>query len=194
MNMNLREADNHTSNFLAALGMTVVESWGYVLEVFLHRRFGHRYRDSRAGWGLCLLLFFALCWEGHDLSAFIWFSWAYLALNLLHKIGAGVRMMRGPLVHSNYTGWPIFKWTLPMLTEAQFKLWVEPPAIVLTGGLIAQASPPVGVFCVIAGFILFFKNADDHMRRWRRMVAINDSMIDSQITLERFRGQVGVLN
>lgn len=194
MNTNLREAESNAANFGAALVMIIVESWGYVLETFLHRRFGHKYMDSRAGWGLCLLLFFGVCWEGYDLGPFIWFSWAYLGCNLMHKIGAAIRMARGPMVHSHYTGWPLFKWTVPFFNEAQFKQWVEPVAVVVVGAVMAHASPPVGVFWIIAGLVLFIKNMDESMRRWHRTVAINDSMIDSQITLERFRGQVGILN
>ena len=190
--MNINENEGRESrDAVAAILLIVVESWAYVMETFLHRGFGHRYMESRAGWGLCVLLGFTLCWEEHDVGPLVWFAAMYFALNLLHRLGYAWRRFRRELVHSGYTGWPHLHFLAPRLDERQIKMWVEPPLAMLAGSFICAANQPLGVFILIGGFILFGKNGNERDRDWQRVVAINDSLIESQLATERFRGVAG---
>lgn len=193
MNVNEHEG-RETREATAALFLLVVESWAFVIETFLHRRFGRCYMESRAGWGFCVLLGFILCWEEHEIGPLVWLGVSYFVLNLIHRAGCAWRQFRGELIHSGYTGWPHLHFLAPTLDERHVKLWVEPPLAMFAGSLICAANQPLGVFILIGGFILFGKNKNEHDRDWQRVVAINDSLIESRLATERFRGVAGFAN
>ena len=175
----------------AFIFIRVASAWAYVVEVFLRRGFGFRYMDGNAFWGLCVLLGFSLCWEGHNLEPLAWMAGLYLVLNAVHRMNSGWQSWRGELIHSHYTGWPMLKWLAPRMTEAQFKLWVESVLVMFAGALLCAVNPPLGVFVLLGGSFVFFKNKNDRDRDRMRVIAINDSMIESRLALERFRGRAG---
>ena len=173
---------------------TLVYSWGYVPEAILHRRLGHAYVDSHAPLAFLVMSAYAFLWEGYDLRPHFGLIVVFALFNATHRMGCMMRRWRGELLHSRYTGWPRLMWLMPRMDEQRFKRWFEPVIVIAVGAATCPLDVPVGIFVIVSGILLAAKNGNDWDREYQRVVRTNDSMIDCQLAMERFRGMSGGIN
>ncbi len=158
-------------------------------EVFLHDRFGDRYFRFQAIGALIFMLFYAACWQGHDLTPLAGFFIAFMAMMILARIGVLYRRVRGTgdAIHSRYTGRPHLIRIFPRLDELKTKQGIEPFLMIFIGILTCGYNEPLAVYLFITGIAM--RASVDLNESYQREKALNltDAWIEQQQIAKRFR-------
>ena len=163
----------------------VIRTWSYSIEVFLRYGFGSRYAVLESLLVIPLVLIYTVNWKEGDLRPMLWFLQAYFGMCFINRIGTLFRGNRWTTFY--YTGWPRLSRLLPWCSERTLKLCVEP---CIVGGVavgIADLSPPLCVYLIIAGCCLIIENFTIERQIERSAKEMYDRMQWQQTVAERFR-------
>jgi len=170
-------------SFLAQVGAVSVE-------VFLHKRIGHRYCRFRAFMVLPLGIIYAGLWmvQEYNVEPFALFLAAYLVAVVCVQIAAWRREWRGNHEHSEYNGFPIFLRQSLAHKEVLMKQIGEPLVIGGIGMLVMEQDAPLGVYLMFAAASLFICATMRRLVQKRRVDDMRDAVFVQQQTAGQFRG------
>lgn len=160
------------------------------VEVFLHKRFGHRYLGPHSLIPFPIMFFYAAYWagEGYDIGPISAFMFLYALALPLAMLGAAIAQWRGKVEHSRYNGLPRFFKASTTKKELRIKEVYEPLLVILLGCYLTDLySPPVGLWLVLAGICMAGVNSQ--LRQWQNQQDwdMQDAMIEQRFRMEEAR-------
>ncbi len=168
-----------------------VESISFSLEVFLRRDFGCRYIGRKALLATWLILGFAECWTGYPVQSLHAFALVYSLFATYAWSRARIRLLRGDTAHSRYSGWPRYLRRHLHARETPIKKYFEPFAVLCIGLMICDNDRVLAMYLALASFCLFLtaRRSDNWVRR--RVLDVNDAIVEQQHVSARFQALRG---
>lgn len=160
------------------------------VEVFLHKRFGHRYLGVHSLIPLPIMFFYTAYWaeEGYDVRPMASFMFLYVLALPLAMLGSSIARWRGKVEHSRYNGLPRLFNAETIKKEVRVKEIYEPLLVVLFGFFLTDLySPPLGLWLVLAGVCLGGINSQIRQRQNEQDWDLQDAMIEQRFRMEEAR-------
>jgi hypothetical protein len=160
------------------------------VEVFLHKRMGHRYLGIHSLVPLLIMFVYAGYWasEGYDVAPISAFIFIYAVALTFAMAGCAYRRFRGGGEHSRYNGLPRF--FKPNSTKKEMRIKeVYEPLMAIAGGLFLADlySPPLGLWFVLAGVCLGGVNSQLRQIQSNQNWDLQDVMIEQRFRMEEAR-------
>ena len=159
------------------------------VELLLHNVKSFRHFDRLTpgpGGALLIMFLFVAFHPGENCWPLGCYMLAFVALSIAARIIAMLRLWRGEMVNSRYTGTPYALRLLPCFSEVTIKR-LEPFAVLAVGGMIHLFNHPLGSFLIAAGVGMGVKVGIDYRGLRARHLDMHDALISHQISMEEVR-------
>ncbi|MBX9653852.1 hypothetical protein K2Y11_09585 [bacterium] len=179
-------------NAIEAVFNLVIGAGAVSGEVFLHRRFGKRYLGTQAFAVFLVVPIFAMFFPQDNPELLMSFLPVYLGMVILARLGIWWRHRKRDIEHSYYNGWPIFLRSSAIRNEYFCKQVLEPGLILAIAVWIAEWNRLFACYLLFVTFCLVFNNLRMRDQEQKRVMDVDDAIIQQQQLAERLRGLRGV--